>query len=75
MKSIRHVIELEAKETLIEVVFTRDTDEHWHADVTLSDASRWSFGQDNFGPFHPCELHAERLVWAAKGMVNSGRAA
>jgi len=75
MKSVRHVIELLQGESLVEVLFVRDTDDHWHADVKLSDGSTWAFRQDVAGPFHPCELHAERLAFTAKAMVNSGRAA
>jgi hypothetical protein len=58
-----------------EVKFTRDVNQRWHADVKLMDGTRWAFRQDTAGPFHPCEVHAERLVFAAKAMVNSGRPA
>ena len=75
MKAIRHEIVLHSKDEHVEVVFVRDTDDHWHADVTLSDGSKWAFRQDVAGPFHPCELHAEQLAKTAKIMVNSGRAA
>ena len=75
MTSVRHTIELHAKDVPYWVTFVRDVDGHWHAEVLLPDASSWHFSQEKFGPFHPCDQHAERLLWAAKGMVNSGRAA
>lgn len=58
-----------------EVKFTRDVVNRWHADVKLIDGTQWSFRQDTAGPFHPCEVHAERLVFAAKALINSVRAA
>lgn len=75
MTSVIHTIELHAGDTAYWVTFTRDVVGKWHAEVLLPDASKWAFTQDKFGPFHPCDQHAERLVWVAKGMVNSGRAA
>ena len=73
MISINHTIELHQGDMAYYVTFVRDVNGRWHADVTLPDASRWSFGQEQFGPFHPCKQHAERLIWAACGMVNSGK--
>lgn len=75
MTSVVHTIELHAGEVAYWVRFVRDAVGKWHAEVELPDSSKWGFGQEKFGPFHPCDQHAERLVWAAKGMVNSGKAA
>ncbi len=75
MTSVTHTIELHAKDSAYTVAFVRDVSGKWHAEVTLTDGSKWAFRQDEMGPFHPCDLHAERLVFAAKGRVNSGSAA
>lgn len=75
MTSVCHTIELHAGDVAYWVTFVRDVSGKWHAEVLLPDASQWGFRQDEFGPFHPCDQHAERLIWVAKGMVNSGRAA
>ncbi len=75
MTSVRHLIELHMADVAYSVAFVRDAVGKWHAEVTLPDGSQWPFRQDDFGPFHPCDQHAERLVWVAVGMVNSGRAA
>lgn len=75
MKSVRHIIELETRDGMAEVFFVRDVNGVWHADVKLGDGSSWSFRQQDHGPFHACELHAERLYFVALDRVNSGRAA
>ena len=75
MTSVLHIIEIHDGDTAYSVKFLRDVVSKWHAEVSLPDGSKCSFRQDTFGPFHPCDQHAERLIWVAKGMVNSGRAA
>lgn len=75
MTSVIHTIELHAGETAYWVEFVRDAVGKWHAQVLLPDASKWGFRQEENGPFHPCELHAERLVFVALDRRNSGRAA
>ena len=75
MTSVKHVIEMHLKESVYSCEFVRDVNGKWHAKVFLPNGSQWCFRQDQFGPFHPCDLHAERLAWVAIGMVNSGRVA
>lgn len=75
MTSVCHTIEFHAGDTAYTVQFVRDVNGRWHAEVELPDASKWGFDQEKFGPFHPCDQHAERLIWVARGLVNSGRAA
>ena len=72
MKAVR--VEIEMCEVSAVVVFIRDTDNQWHADVKLGDGSSWAFTQSP-RTFWPSVSHAEHLVLRAFEMVNSGRAA
>lgn len=76
MKANRVEFELEIRQRSATVVFLRDLNDHWMADVSIEGIDgQTHLAHDVIKPAHPCELHAERLYWMAVARANSGRAA
>lgn len=74
MKSVRVEYQLEVQQRSATVIFLRDLHNRWMADISIEgiDGST-HLGRDQVGSFHPCQQHAQRLVWTAIGRQNSGR--